>query len=81
MASGRPVLALNRGGARETVVAGVTGEFYEDTGVEALIQALQVFKPDGFDPRACRQRAEEFSVERFRCGIETVIKRELGRDL
>jgi len=81
MASGRPVLALNRGGARETVVAGVTGEFYEDAGVEALIQALQVFKPDGFDPRACRQRAEEFSVERFRCGIETVIKRELGRDV
>ena len=81
MASGRPVLALNRGGARETVVAGVTGRFYEDTGVEALIDALKTFRPDDFDPLACRLRAEEFSIGRFRCGIETVIERELGRDL
>jgi glycosyltransferase involved in cell wall biosynthesis len=81
MASGRPVLALNRGGANETVVAGVTGGFYEDAGVDALIQALERFRPDDFDPLACRQRAEEFSVERFRCGVETVIKRELGREL
>jgi glycosyltransferase involved in cell wall biosynthesis len=81
MASGRPVLALNRGGARETVVAGVTGDFYEDAGVEALIQALQTFRPGAFDPRAGRQRAEEFSVERFRCGIKSVIERELGRDI
>jgi len=81
MASGRPVLALNRGGARETVVAGVTGQFYEDAGLEALIQALQSFRADDFDPGDCRRRAEEFSVERFRCGIEAVLQRELGRDL
>jgi len=81
MASGRPVLALNRGGARETVVAGVTGQFYEDAGLEALIQALQSFRADDFDPGECRRRAEEFSVERFRCGIEAVLQRELGRDL
>jgi glycosyltransferase involved in cell wall biosynthesis len=81
MASGKPVLALNRGGARETVVAGVTGQFYEDEGVEALIQALQSFRPDDFDSRACRERAEEFSVERFRCGIQAVLERELGREL
>jgi glycosyltransferase involved in cell wall biosynthesis len=81
MGSGRPVLALNRGGARETVVAGVTGAFYEDAGPDALIEAMQHFRPDDFDPIACRHRAEEFSLERFRCGIETVIKRELGRDI
>jgi len=81
MASGRPVLALNRGGAKETVVAGVTGQFYEDAGVEALIQTLQGFRPEDFDPGDCRRRAGEFSVERFRCGVEAVLKRELGRDL
>jgi glycosyltransferase involved in cell wall biosynthesis len=81
MASGRPVLALNSGGAMETVVAGVTGQFYEDAGVEALIETLQRFRPDDFDPHECRKRAEEFSVHRFRCGIEAVLVRELGRDL
>ena len=81
MASGRPVLALNAGGARETVVAGVTGELYEDAGSEALVEALQRFRPDDFDSRACRARAEEFSVERFRSGIKAVLERDLGRAL
>lgn len=81
MASGRPVLALNAGGARETVVPGQTGELYEDAGTEALAQALQRFRPDDFDPRRCRARAEEFSADRFRSGITAVLERELGRAL
>jgi glycosyltransferase involved in cell wall biosynthesis len=79
MASGRPVLALNAGGARETVVPGQTGELYEDAGTEALVQALQQFRPDDYSSSACRERAEEFSVDRFRSGIRAVLGRELGR--
>jgi glycosyltransferase involved in cell wall biosynthesis len=78
MASGRPVLALNKGGARETVVPHVTGEFYEDAGVESLVDALQHFRPNRYDPVACRGRAEEFSVARFREGILRAIEDELG---
>jgi glycosyltransferase involved in cell wall biosynthesis len=81
MASGRPVLALKKGGALETVVCGVTGELYADSGVEALIQALQTFSGEKYDPAACRARAEEFSVNRFRRGIQAILERELGRDL
>jgi glycosyltransferase involved in cell wall biosynthesis len=81
MASGRPVLALNAGGAPETVITGVTGELYEDSGVEALVGAIERFRPDDYDPSACRRRAEEFSVDRFRCGIKTILERELGRPL
>ena len=81
MASGRPVLALNLGGARETVLPGRTGELYEDAGTDALVDALQRFQPDDFDPQACRARAEEFSVDRFRSGITAVLERELGRPL
>ncbi len=79
MASGRPVLALDLGGARETVVAGVTGEFYADAGVEALVDALRTFRPSAYDPDACRRRAGEFSPARFRAGISRVLERELGR--
>jgi len=81
MASGRPVLALDAGGARETVVTGVTGEFYADAGVDALVEALQRFRPDDYDPAICRARAQEFSVERFRSGVQAVLERELGRSL
>jgi glycosyltransferase involved in cell wall biosynthesis len=81
MASGRPVLALNAGGARETVVPGQTGVLYEDAGTEPLVQELQRFRPADFDSRSCRARAEEFSVDRFHAGIRTVLERELGRAL
>ena len=81
MASGRPVLALDAGGAKETVVNGVTGTFYPNRGVNALVEALRQFSPDDYDPIACRRRAEEFSIARFRHGISEVIERELGRSL
>jgi glycosyltransferase involved in cell wall biosynthesis len=81
MASGRPVLALNAGGARETVLPGVTGELYEDAGVEGLVEALQRFRPESYSPATCRARAEEFSPSRFRAKIRVILERELGRAL
>jgi len=44
MAAGRPVLALRRGGATETVVDGVTGLFFDDQTVEAVIDAVNRFE-------------------------------------
>src|SRR5581483_661218 len=81
MASGRPVLALDRGGARETVVAGVTGDFYPDAGVDALVDALQRFREDQYDPQACAARAAEFSPQRFRSELRAVIERAAGVSL
>jgi len=81
MASGRPVIALNAGGAKETVLPSVTGEFYNDAGVEPLIDALQSFRPENYDPALCRARAEEFSPTRFRTKIQTILERELGQAL
>ncbi len=81
MASGRPVLALNRGGARETVIAGVTGDFYADAGVDALADALQRFREDDYDPQACAARAAEFSPRRFRSELLDVCERAVGVSL
>jgi glycosyltransferase involved in cell wall biosynthesis len=66
MASGRPVIALGMGGATESVVAGVTGEFYADGGVDPLVDALEKFRPESYSPGDCRERAVEFAPERFR---------------
>jgi len=78
MATGRPVLALNAGGAKETVLPGITGELYEDAGVDALVEALQRFHPETYDPAMCRARAEEFSPSQFRTKIRAILERELG---
>lgn len=76
MASGRPVLALDRGGARETVIPGVTGELYADAGVDALVESLRAFRETSYDVQSCVARASEFSPERFRKGLLEVLERE-----
>jgi glycosyltransferase involved in cell wall biosynthesis len=69
-AAGRPVIALGRGGALDTVVEGQTGLFFREPTVEALIETVQQFERMSFDPAAARANAERFGVERF--------KQELG---
>lgn len=70
MASGRPVLALGRGGALETVTS-ETGLFFPQSTPEALLEAVQRFESfeKGFRPEAARRRALRFSPEQFWAGI------------
>ena len=65
MAAGRPVLAYNRGGALETIVPGVTGQFFAEQSVDAIIDAVRVFEPRDYDPKAIRAHARKFDVARF----------------
>ena len=64
-AAGRPTIALGRGGARETVVAGKTGEFFDEPTATALADALRRFDPADYEPNVLRSHAETFSPERF----------------
>lgn len=66
MACGRPVLAYAGGGALETVVPGVTGEFFADQTLGSLLGAIRRFEPDAYETAAIRAHAERFGVERFR---------------
>jgi glycosyltransferase involved in cell wall biosynthesis len=65
MASGRPVIAFNRGGALETVVPGVTGAFFGEQSVDALTDAVRVFRSGDYDPVKIREHARQFRRERF----------------
>ncbi len=64
-AAGRPTIALARGGALETIVAGETGAFFADPTPESLAAALRAFEPGAYDPRRLRAHAETFAPGRF----------------
>jgi glycosyltransferase involved in cell wall biosynthesis len=66
MACGRPVLAYDGGGARHTVVPGVTGELFAEQSARAVVAAVRDFDPGRYDPARIRAHAEGWSAARFR---------------
>jgi glycosyltransferase involved in cell wall biosynthesis len=79
MASGRPVLALGRGGALETVTQ-ETGIFFAEPTPEALLQAVQGFDAfeQRFRPEAARARALTFGPAQFAAGIQRALRPLVG---
>jgi glycosyltransferase involved in cell wall biosynthesis len=69
-ATGRPVIALGRGGALETVTPR-TGLFFDAQTPESLADAVRGFDAweQGFRPEEARQQAERFSVAAFQKAI------------
>ena len=72
-ACGRPVVALGRGGACETVVPDVTGLLVGDSSVEAWADALDTALSRTFDATAIRRHAERFASDRFGDEIEALV--------
>ena len=65
-AAGRPVLAADAGGARETVIPGETGVLVPLGDVDALAAAMVKTDFAQFDSDVIRRNAERFSSERFK---------------
>jgi glycosyltransferase involved in cell wall biosynthesis len=68
-ACGRPVVALARGGALDTVIPGVTGTLVDDSSVEALAEGFRATVSQDWDSAVIRAHAERFSLDAFRHGI------------
>jgi glycosyltransferase involved in cell wall biosynthesis len=64
-ACGRPVVALGRGGALETVIAGETGILVDESTPEAFADGVTRALSHRFDAGAIRRHAERFSRTRF----------------
>jgi glycosyltransferase involved in cell wall biosynthesis len=79
-AAGRPVIALREGGARETVVDGVTGTFFEQPTPAALVAAVRSFDAAAFDPAACVQNARRYDTAVFRRGMQEVVEEALAAE-
>ena len=73
MACGRPVVALNTGGAVETVVPGVTGVLVDRADPSDFAEALDLARRTPWNPAAIRAHAETFGVERFESGFRAIV--------
>ena len=72
-ACGRPVVALGRGGALETVVPGKTGVLVDDDSPACLAEGLRAVMGTGFDSAAIRAHALRFGRGRFASDITMLI--------
>ncbi|HEX2084680.1 MAG TPA: glycosyltransferase [Solirubrobacteraceae bacterium] len=77
-AAGRPVIALREGGARETVIDGVNGTFFDQPTVESLAEAVHGFDPMAIDPRTCVRTAQRFDVAHFRRGMRAIVEQAMA---
>jgi len=73
MASGKPVVAVNEGGFRETVTS-ATGMLVEPSA-ESIITAIKTLGKNPASYRdACIARAREFDISRFEAGIKKAVE-------
>ncbi len=77
MACGKPVIALGKGGATETVIDSKTGVLFGEPNEKSLERALiKFFKIEkSFDAKKIRKHADTFSQEHFKKEIKKYIQK------
>jgi glycosyltransferase involved in cell wall biosynthesis len=73
-AAGTPVIAYRAGGALDTVVEGVTGEFFNEQSSGALAAKLKDFNYKLYNTRAITDNAQRFSAQNFQDEITKIVK-------
>ncbi len=79
MACGKPVIALRKGGVRETVVEGTTGMFFQDQTPAGVMEALRRFDKNAFDPVAIRNHSLRFDRKVFIQNVSACIANTLNQ--
>jgi glycosyltransferase involved in cell wall biosynthesis len=77
MSYGLPVIALKKGGVREPMIEGKTGEFFDAQTPEVLADAVRRFmeKEKQYNREEIKKRAEKFLKERFKKELRNYIDR------
>lgn len=76
MACGKPVLALRKGGLTETMIEGVTGQFFEEQSVESMEAGLTqlLINEKEYDSEKIAKHAQKFSQKAFEQAMRKVIE-------
>ncbi|MGI8461544.1 MAG: glycosyltransferase [Solirubrobacterales bacterium] len=74
MACARPVLAFAGGGAKYTVVPGVTGEFFQAQSAAAIAEAVSAFDSSAYDPDRIRTHATNWDRDSFRSRLRDAVE-------
>jgi glycosyltransferase involved in cell wall biosynthesis len=62
-------VALDAGGARETVIAGLTGRLVPTSDAADWAEAIEAVRRQAPDREAIRRHAERFSIEVFKASF------------
>lgn len=81
MACGTPVIAYEKGGALDFIQPGLNGIFFEEQSVDALMQAIQTFKPSDFDSSKILGFAQNFGEKQFQQNFMKEVEDTLNRDV
>ncbi len=75
-ACGTPILAFNKGGAKETVIAGKTGLFFDQQTPDSIIGVINQFEHKNHQITAnrCRTNAQKFSQASFQKQFSVKVK-------
>ena len=78
-ASGRPVIALARGGALETVIPELNGLLFPDETTPSLIDAVRRFvaNESQFQPQLIQETAAPFDESRFNAEVISFVSNKV----
>jgi glycosyltransferase involved in cell wall biosynthesis len=79
LASGRPVIAHDRGGVREVVRRGIDGAFFDSPTEKAVIATVNKFDADMYKTENLVSQAQRFSTSRFKSEIKHFIQEQYNR--
>ncbi|MBU1119421.1 glycosyltransferase [Patescibacteria group bacterium] len=76
MASGRPVIAYKAGGAKETIIEGKTGEFFEEQMPWDIVDVIRDFDASKYNPQEIRNHALQFDTAVFKAKMKEYFEQE-----
>jgi len=72
-ACGKPVVALGRGGALDTVIPGLTGVFFDEQTEDSLIDGIREFESHHWNSSTIRNHAKKYDREIFLSKLQDFI--------
>ena len=79
MSAGKPIIAIRKGGALETVEEDKTGVFFDEQNVECLKEAILRFETMKFDSKYISEHAKKFESNVFDKKMKAFVEECLAR--